>query len=235
VNNRGYAYWAWLHEKEHLTIAPFGIAFDWNPDGAAAIGDLVSRFQLPKHLLKVLSDRFGSIANAQAILINTKKWWEQGDNSEKERQAFIKLEHRAAIVPNHYAMNFIADYKLLDPNNPKMADFTDDVCGELPFVEAFIIMLNSKHILDRSGENLSKLNKARSKQRKPELREFTVTNLRLTRTTENRLRAGGMDRNAARVHLVRGHFKVRSSGVYWWSPFTRGRGTGVPRRTYHAD
>jgi hypothetical protein len=234
VNNRGYAYWAWLHDKQHITIAPFGIAFDWDPvTGIDTIKELLSKFNLPAHLLLTLSDRFGGVGNAQAILLNMEKWHDQANN-EKERDAFVKLERRAAIVPNHYAMDFIKRYNLMDPNNPKMAEFTDDVCGELPFIEAFLIMLNSRHILEKNGENLTRLNKARSKQKKQPLREFTVTNLRLTRTTENRLRAGGMDRNAARIHLVRGHFKIRASGVYWWSSFTRGSKVHgpVPRKEY---
>lgn len=37
--------------------------------------------------------------------------------------------------------------------------------------------------------------------------------------------ASGISREAARQHLVRGHFKIRRTGVYWWSPFLRGDGT----------
>lgn len=40
-------------------------------------------------------------------------------------------------------------------------------------------------------------------------------------------RAGSAsDRNSPRLHAVRGHFKVRKHGVYWWSDFMR----GDPRR-----
>jgi hypothetical protein len=39
--------------------------------------------------------------------------------------------------------------------------------------------------------------------------------------------------SAIRAHFVRGHFKVRKSGVYWWSPFVRGnRDLGTVHKTY---
>jgi hypothetical protein len=34
------------------------------------------------------------------------------------------------------------------------------------------------------------------------------------------------------AHYVRGHFKVRKSGVYWWNAFIRGSGTPRQRRAY---
>jgi hypothetical protein len=45
-----------------------------------------------------------------------------------------------------------------------------------------------------------------------------------TEMTALAARAGmaGDERNPSRLHLVRGHFKIRASGVYWWSPHARG-------------
>ena len=232
INNRGLAYWAWFHHTVDVTIAPFGIAFDWDMSHPPVISQLVNRFKLPSYLLDNMSERFGGKFAAQAILANTKKWYDVANNNT-EKQAFISLEGRAAIVPNHYAMAFIEEYRLLDPTNPGMANFTDDVCGELPFVEAFIIMLNSKNILDRIPEDFAKLNKARTKQRKAPLREFTTTKLRLTRTSINRANAAGIGHSEIRAHICRGHFKTRKSGVYWWSPHFRGnKNTSVTRKNY---
>jgi hypothetical protein len=48
--------------------------------------------------------------------------------------------------------------------------------------------------------------------------------------------ARGIDREAARAHLVRGHFKIRRTGVFWWSSFLRGdAGKGeLKRQEYDA-
>lgn len=233
-NNRGYAYWAWYHHQMNLTIAPFGIAFDWDLTHPPVMQQLINIHKLPVKLLEAFEKRVGNLTEAAAILVNTKRWYDQA-NSDKEIRAFVELEKRATIVPVHFAAPFIKAYDLDNPNNPGMAQFTDDICGELPFVEAFIIMLNSRHILEKTIDDFRKLNKARKKAKKPALKEFTTTKLHLTRTTANRMNALGIDRASARMHLVRGHFKVRRSGVYWWSSFARGHGKTVQRKEYKAE
>jgi hypothetical protein len=34
------------------------------------------------------------------------------------------------------------------------------------------------------------------------------------------------------AHLVRGHFKVRRTGLFWWSPHVRGKGEAPVGQTY---
>jgi len=41
-----------------------------------------------------------------------------------------------------------------------------------------------------------------------------------------------MTRTEMRAHMVRGHFKVRRTGVYWWRAFVRGRHGTVDRDRY---
>jgi hypothetical protein len=48
----------------------------------------------------------------------------------------------------------------------------------------------------------------------------------------NRGAAQGLSHEAARLHLVCGHLKVRRSGIVWWSPFPGGSGTTLARRGY---
>jgi hypothetical protein len=44
----------------------------------------------------------------------------------------------------------------------------------------------------------------------------------MSRSQQRMADARGVNREAARQHLVRGHFKIRKTGVYWWAPFLRG-------------
>ena len=37
-------------------------------------------------------------------------------------------------------------------------------------------------------------------------------------------RGRGATAEEIRSHLVRGHFKVRKTGIFWWRPHTAGRG-----------
>lgn len=59
--------------------------------------------------------------------------------------------------------------------------------------------------------------------------EYTVISLTAVESITN-----GQSNLRADVdaHLVRGHFKRRQSGVYWWSPFIRGTGELKHRKAY---
>lgn len=59
--------------------------------------------------------------------------------------------------------------------------------------------------------------------------EYTVLSLTATETISKGVTSTRADVDA---HLVRGHFKRRKSGVYWWSPFVRGTGELRERKGY---
>ena len=66
-----------------------------------------------------------------------------------------------------------------------------------------------------------KLNKARAKAGKPALMDYHELTLRLSPGELREAHARGV-RGPSHAHMVRGHFKVRATGVYWWRPFIRG-------------
>jgi hypothetical protein len=97
-------------------------------------------------------------------------------------------------------------------------------------------MLNSKNtIVEQRREDLSRLNKARTKSRKAPLREFITTKIRLSPTQARRHGIASDWHESARQHLCRGHFKVRATGVFWWSPHLRGFGDKTVRTGYRAE
>jgi hypothetical protein len=59
--------------------------------------------------------------------------------------------------------------------------------------------------------------------------EYTVISLTAVETVSN---GQSSQRADVEAHLVRGHFKRRSSGVYWWNPFIRGTGELKERKAY---
>lgn len=59
--------------------------------------------------------------------------------------------------------------------------------------------------------------------------EYTVVSLSAVETVNHGVTSQRADVEA---HLVRGHFKRRKSGVYWWSPFIRGTGEVRHRKAY---
>ena len=60
--------------------------------------------------------------------------------------------------------------------------------------------------------------------------EYTIISLSAVETVS--LTGVTSQRSDVEAHLVRGHFKRRRNGVYWWSPFIRGTGELRHRKAY---
>jgi hypothetical protein len=105
-----------------------------------------------------------------------------------------------------------------------------DIEGEPPFIDTVIAMMNSRNAIENRPVELYALNKSRIKKRKPPFLPYQTTNLRLSQAQTRAMRAGWMSREEAGLHSVRGHFKIRKTGVYWWSPFYRGDPTKPKER-----
>lgn len=110
----------------------------------------------------------------------------------------------------------------------ELAEF--DLIGEWRFCMAALMMLNSRNLLDYQNVDRSKLNRARARNpKKPPALDYRTINLRLPRIARNAARSRGMSNEDLKRHWVTGHPKVRQTGVFWWSPFTRGyRGEAEP-------
>jgi hypothetical protein len=109
------------------------------------------------------------------------------------------------------------------PESRKLvSNWLADIQGEGMILQCLLCMLNSRNVVQHEVVDLSKLNKARKKRGKVPLYDYTRTTISLTRSMHRIGEARGMSREASRQHLVRGHFKIRRTGVYWWSPFLRG-------------
>ena len=129
-------------------------------------------------------------------------------------------------------------------NNPEAAqsvlsNWLADIQGEGVFMECFLAMLNSRNCIDREPVDYSRLNKARHKRGKRPLLNYTKTKIVLSRSQARTAHARGIEREAARQHLVRGHFKIRinkrtgQGGVFWWTSFLRGDPSkSLPRKQY---
>lgn len=109
-----------------------------------------------------------------------------------------------------------------------------DLAAEWRFVMALLIVLNSKNLVSVQPEaDVAKLNKARARSGKVPLLPHHPVVLNLSKAQRGRVMAlaTGLGRASLDPHLVRGHFKLRKTGIFWWSPHTRG-GAGATPPTY---
>jgi hypothetical protein len=237
--------WMHNHREDHpehaVNITPVAIYFDWRPDGdvgrtvqiahdqiIASIGDpevrgLVSTYR--EYLERKWLD-WATADRVQAVFTGRRGWEKFGDDPrEIEGIQIIDRHMKPGISPHGigiiaFIMSFV---KSKEEMKRFMLKWEADMQGEGGWVQCFLAMLNSKNpVVEHEPVDLTKLNKARRKSGKTEFLPYTKTRLALSRSQARIAHARGIDRETARQHLVRGHFKLRRSGVYWWSPFLRG-------------
>ena len=99
---------------------------------------------------------------------------------------------------------------------------------------AILLLLNSRNATETGPElDLRAINRARTRKGDPPLLPLRPVILDITRRLRAARRAGISDAPSdIRAALVRGHFKVRKSGVFWWSPHVRGNVGDISGRDY---
>jgi hypothetical protein len=250
----GYATLAWVHKdlQERAGFAPFtspfAIYFDWREDGdvreiiRAAHRIFLEKFpnsDLERHALAGVIEWMEKIFLGKSQHDEVKRFfmirhgWQKYVKDEKEIEAMRQAENHmlAGLSPHGVQLILQMTMATFANNNPDaarsiMSNWLADIQGEGVFMECFLAMLNSRNCIEREPVDLSRLNKARHKRGRRPLLSYTKTKIVLSRTQARTAHARGWDREAARLHLVRGHFKIRRTGVYWWTSFTR----GDPRR-----
>jgi hypothetical protein len=243
------ATWAWHHEEPAtggVSVCPLGAFMSWNPDKEIpdVLRELADRLQTqasPEHIaaaqaiFKLISaERLLTNSEAANLMLSGK--FARHARSTEEVDAFRKIaSHSMTIIPSHTEAFFSA---MMNGANAAtraklITMWRSDLSGEAAFVQCAIALLNSRNCVSHSNVDLAKLNKSRIKHRKPPLLSYSITRLDLSKTQRRVAAAGGVEVSAAQRHLVRGHPKVRKSGIYWWTPFMRGVGvTPLTRKAY---
>jgi hypothetical protein len=86
-----------------------------------------------------------------------------------------------------------------------------------------VLLLNSRNLVRVTSHRIDeKLQRARRRAGKAPLGEYSQIDIRLSRILAKRVGEASDPRNPQRFHVVRGHFKIRKTGVFWWSSHSRG-------------
>lgn len=103
------------------------------------------------------------------------------------------------------------------------------------YIIKLIAILNCKNLFfDITVEKVSEtVNRKRAKKGKQPLYEHRVLDIDFCKQGPGRSGLVGGSGSAMRAHLVRGHFKQRKTGLFWWSPFARGNANhGIVNKEY---
>ena len=159
-------------------------------------------------------------------------WASKHMDDAKERTALSNLEYRFAAGMNEYMKEYVEAVFYKDQKffERLMDEALYDIAGEWRFVLTLLMMVNSKNLLEFKEIDRTKLSKARVRRNRPPSPNYSEIHIHLTKTFKNKCKNIGMSRIESRAAMVMGHFKVRKTGIFWWSPYERnGEATVIPK------
>lgn len=134
--------------------------------------------------------------------------------NDKERKAAMILEDRVTMFPS---------LCYVDPGSHiKKSDWFSDIAAEGGLLLSTLALLNSRNNISIENQDFKKLNKKRVRNGRSELMSYNVVKIVLSKRDRLTALSEGMTDYEIRKHLVRGHFKIKKNGIYWWRPFIRG-------------
>jgi hypothetical protein len=205
---RGTMAYAWLHSDQGVNVCPLAVTFDWR-ENAEPVTDVS---QTSRWHVNATEEKWAELGKLYPRVGMSRREDVIADNLRfgvivwPPMQGFVDVASRKAN-----ALQLLMDASI------------KDIEGEAPMLRAAIMLLNSRNLaLTEPRPTPPKLNAARARRGKQPLFDYTHVRVRLTRALAGRAGMAADARQPSRLHLVRGHFKIRKSGVYWWSPFARG-------------
>jgi hypothetical protein len=260
----GFMTVAWMHKAEDedldldleyaINISPIAIYFDWRENGDVrevvrwAHDSLINN--VPEHARdlvecyrEAIEKKWLQYVSTDAVqhLFTGSRAWDKFTGNAREIEAMKVLDRHAMPGISPHGIGLIAF--IMSRCTPEeilkfMLQWEADVQGEGAWVQCFLAMLNTKNpCVEHEAVDLTRLNKSRRKLGRTEFLPYRRTRLALSRSQARIAAARGLDREAARAHMVRGHFKIRRTGVFWWSSFLRGdvSTSATPRAEYKVN
>jgi len=243
---------ALLDERDMIiNISPLGVYFDFSGRGdVRTVISTVHDIMLTKNpsarlkfLFELWAETFLQEPSSEALsrfALQRQGWGDKVASNPVEIEALKELERIMLPGLSKHGLGLMLQmlHKApLDAVINMLRNWMADIEGEGSFVQCVLAILNSKNrVIDNQPVDLSRLNRSRQKRGRSPMLSYSVTHLRMSRAQRNVAEARGLSREQARQHLVRGHFKIRSSGVYWWSSFLRGDPRRpLPRKQYEVS
>lgn len=118
-----------------------------------------------------------------------------------------------------------------------LSSWSNNMSNDFAFLLTLLMLLNSRELTEIGpAPDNTRINNQRVKRGKPPLATVRPIQLHLRRRHLLQGQRKGLTRQQLESQLVMGHFKVRKTGIFWWSPHWRNlnedQATPSPR-TYH--
>ena len=214
---RGTMSWVWSRSggRSDIHLCPLSVTFDWRLE-CEPVEDLV----------EVVYQRLG-LSKAHAQDLGLRDLQKRTPSLQRIPVAELNQDRdRLGVVWSPYMHAYAEAYEKLrgpiDPRHVLWQSALEDITGEPGMLQSIILLINSRNLTSAEDVMVSRrLNLQRARKGRQPLLDYTKIQIKLSRALSHR--AGGAGgQSPSRMHIVRGHFKVRKSGIYWWSDHARG-------------
>lgn len=136
----------------------------------------------------------------------------------------IDIAFKHGVAPEKFAEGLMTAIQ-------KAPSMLNDVLSEaLMFLGAWTTLVNCKSGITTTHIDNRVVNASGKPIKKRDGPKYTVLSLSATETVASSGEVS--ERKDITAHFVRGHFKQRKTGVYWWRHFVRGKGEVTNRDAY---
>jgi len=203
------------------TYRRLGVTFAWEHHNQNALNG-VSINLCPLGYVINWEDKWTPNTDPEPLKI--KGMYEKYVGDEKEFQAMKEFAGMCSYTIVPYSRTFIENLRAESEERfAKLLKYSQgDLEGEAQLLVSVLCLLNAKNCVSREPIDVTKPNKLRRLRGKKPLLSYSNVEINLSRRDAEYARQSGMSDIEIRRHIVRGHFKVRKTGVYWWRPFLRG-------------
>lgn len=166
--------------------------------------------------------------------------WDRLTDNERDSKSWKAIPYETRRKLAEVCAPCLTDYKPTIESLPLWKSYTmetfTDWAGEPSFLEATLTLLNARNASERVYVDQTSHNIKRAKRGKSPLASHHVLRIHPRQRAVMKAATEAERDRELRAHFVRGHWKVRKSGVYFWRPFVRGRLTrGFVDKDYVVD
>jgi hypothetical protein len=139
-------------------------------------------------------------------------------------KAKATTEDKITFLPNIYFAEDASKITDQETQDRIVNGGISDWQGEGLFWLAVLGLLNCRNAVRITEVDNKELNKKRRRLGRDPLTDHHVCNITLGKSHDEARHVSSPEeeKQIIRAHFVRGHFKVRKTGIFWWSPYVRG-------------
>lgn len=183
--------------------------------------------EIGEHGVKI--DSLSAIPDSKTVRPKNKRSWAgKWSGKADEEAAADELSRRIRFVVPPYLVPSIGVIQetMGEATLDRLAQSAVyDTAAEWRWCLSLLALLNSRNVVELGEEHtFEKLNRRRVQKGQMPLMSHRPVRISLSKVQTNRMKSDGVGTSAEmRAHMVRGHFKVRKTGVFFWSGHVRGK------------